>query len=153
MSRILTYGTFDLFHVGHLRLLRRLKAMGKELIVGLSTDEFNAQKGKSSFFSYEERAEILSSCRYVDMVIPEQGWEQKIRDIKNLGVDVFAMGDDWEGKFDFLKPHCEVIYLDRTKDISTTEIKKMISEINKQDLDQLESTLHSAIHVIKSLSD
>ena len=100
MKTVITYGTFDLFHVGHIRLLKRLRALGDKLIVGISTDEFNALKGKKSFFSYEERAEIIESCKYVTVVFPEKNWQQKKSDIAKYNADVFAMGDDWQGKFD-----------------------------------------------------
>lgn len=123
MKTILTYGTFDLLHVGHIRLLERARALGDYLIVGLSTDEFNAVKHKSSFLPYEQRREILDAIKYVDKVIPETCWEQKVADVKAHGVDVFVMGEDWAGEFDFLKEHCEVIYLSRTKDISTSFLK------------------------------
>jgi glycerol-3-phosphate cytidylyltransferase len=123
MKKILTYGTFDLLHRGHINLLKRAKAMGDFLIVGLSTDEFNRIKNKSSFYSYEERKLILEAIRYVDLVIPEDNWEQKKLDIVEHEVDVFVMGDDWDGKFDDLKSQCEVIYLTRTSGISTTQTK------------------------------
>jgi glycerol-3-phosphate cytidylyltransferase len=123
MKKILTYGTFDLLHRGHINLLKRAKAMGDFLIVGLSTDEFNNLKNKHSFYSYEERKLILEAIRYVDLVIPEDNWEQKKLNILEHGVDVFVMGDDWEGKFDDLKSQCEVIYLTRTSGISTTQTK------------------------------
>src|SRR5690554_4754195 len=123
MKRVITYGTFDLLHVGHIRLLARARQLGDELIVGLSTDEFNRLKHKNSFFSYEERKEILESIRYVNKVIPETNWEQKIEDVKRHQIDIFVMGDDWEGEFDFLKEYCEVVYLKRTENISTTMIK------------------------------
>jgi glycerol-3-phosphate cytidylyltransferase len=126
MKRIITYGTFDLTHLGHINLLRRAKSMADYLIVGLSSDEFNRQKGKSSIFSYDHRKEILEAIRYVDLVIPETNWEQKIADILNLRVDMFVIGDDWQGKFDYLREFCEVIYLPRTLDISTSEIKSFI---------------------------
>ena len=124
MKRVLTYGTFDLLHYGHVNLLRRAKQLGDYLIVGLSTDIFNSIKGKKSYFSYEDRKILLESIRYVDLVIPEENWEQKIKDIINYKVDIFVMGDDWKGKFDFLKEYCEVVYLPRTPEISTTRIKK-----------------------------
>ena len=127
MKRILTYGTFDLLHYGHINLVRRAKDLGDYLIVGLSTDEFNALKGKESYFKFEERKMLLESIRYVDLVISENTWEQKIEDIIKYEIDVFVMGDDWEGKFDFLKEHCEVVYLPRTEDISTTQIKSELS--------------------------
>lgn len=123
MKKILTYGTFDLLHVGHINLLKRAKEYGDWLIVGLSTDSFNAKKEKKSYYSYEDRKMILESIRYVDMVIEENDWEQKIADVQRLDVDVFIMGDDWEGKFDFLKTYCDVIYLPRTSGVSTTKTK------------------------------
>jgi len=123
MKRILTYGTYDLLHFGHINLLKRAKDLGDYLVVGLSTDEFNGLKGKESYFSYEKREYMLESVRYVDEVIKENNWEQKIEDIKKYNIDIFVMGDDWEGKFDYLKEYCEVIYLPRTEGISTTEIK------------------------------
>jgi glycerol-3-phosphate cytidylyltransferase len=128
MKRVLTYGTFDLFHVGHIRLLERARSLGDYLVVGLSTDEFNLQKGKKSVFSYAERSTILSAVRHVDKIVPEQNWDQKLKDVLANEINVFVMGDDWEGKFDFLKAHCEVVYLPRTSGISTTYIKYLISE-------------------------
>ena len=124
---IITYGTFDMFHIGHLKLLQRLKDMADELIVAVSTDEFNSIKGKKAIIPYEQRAEIVANIKCVDKVIPEECWEQKVNDIKKFDIDIFAIGDDWKGKFDFLKEHCEVIYLERTKDVSTTELKKSLS--------------------------
>ncbi len=123
MKKVITYGTYDLLHVGHINLLRRAKEMGDYLIVGLSTDEFNAGKHKEAYHSYEDRKLILEAVKYVDEVIPETCWEQKIDDVVNNKVDIFVMGDDWKGKFDFLKDYCEVIYLPRTAGISTTKIK------------------------------
>ena len=123
MKRILTYGTYDLLHWGHIRLLKRAKQLGDYLIVGLSTDEFNAIKGKKAYHSYEERKMMLEAIRYVDLVIPENEWGQKAKDIQEYHADVFVMGDDWEGKFDELKAYCEVVYLPRTEGISTTKIK------------------------------
>lgn len=124
MKKVITYGTFDLLHYGHINLLQRAKALGDYLIVALSTDEFNEQsKGKVTYFSYEERKRLLEAIRYVDLVIPEENWEQKISDVKEFKVDTFVMGNDWEGKFDFLKDYCEVVYLERTPEISTTKIK------------------------------
>ena len=125
MKRVITYGTFDLLHYGHINLLRRAKELGDYLIVALSTDEFNLEKGKSSYFSFEKRKQLLESIRYVDLVIPESSWEQKINDIHEFRVDTFVMGDDWLGKFDFLKKEgVEVVYLPRTPEISTSQIKK-----------------------------
>ena len=124
MKRVITYGTFDLLHYGHINLLRRAKAQGDYLIVALSTDEFNwNEKQKKSYFTYEERKAMLEAIRYVDLVVPEDNWEQKKTDVSKYNVDVFVMGDDWEGKFDFLKEQCEVVYLSRTPEISTTKIK------------------------------
>ena len=120
---ILTYGTFDLFHVGHLRLLERLAAMGDRLVVAVSTDAFNAEKGKSSLIPYEDRAAIVGALACVDEVIPEESWDQKERDVRAVGADVLAMGDDWQGKFDHLSHLCEVVYLPRTEGVSTTTIK------------------------------
>lgn len=120
---ILTYGTFDLFHPGHVALLRRAKELGTRLVVGLSTDNFNAVKGKKSVMSYEDRKTILEACRYVDLVIPENHWDQKPDDAVRYQADVFVMGDDWAGKFDFMAEYCSVVYLNRTPDVSTTEIK------------------------------
>lgn len=125
MKRIITYGTYDLLHYGHINLLRRAKALGDYLIVALSTDEFNwNSKQKKCYFTYEKRKQLLESIRYVDLVIPEECWEQKTEDVKLYQVDTFVMGDDWAGKFDFLKPLCEVVYLERTPEISTTQIKE-----------------------------
>ena len=125
MKKVNTYGTFDLLHYGHINLLKRAKQMGDYLVVCLSTDEFNKNsKNKECYFSYEIRKQLLESIRYVDLVIPENNWDQKIDDIKEFGINTFVMGDDWKGKFDFLKEYCEVIYLPRTKEISTTKIKK-----------------------------
>ncbi len=127
MRRVITYGTFDLLHYGHINLLRRAKELGDYLIVCLSTDEFNALKGKKAFFTYEQRKMLLEAIRYVDLVIPETSWEQKVNDVKEYHVDIFVIGDDWKGKFDFLKEQgVEVVYLERTKEISTTEIKKSL---------------------------
>ena len=130
MCTVITYGTFDLFHVGHVRLLKRLRELGDRLIVGCSTDDFNATKGKRAIFSYEDRAEILVSCRYVDLVIPELSWDQKPDDIRNYEAKIFAMGDDWVGKFDYLSEvtDCVVTYVPRTFDISTTGLKAVIKE-------------------------
>lgn len=123
MKKVLTYGTFDLLHWGHIRLLERAKALGDYLVVGVSTDEFNEQKHKESYHSYDNRKYILEAIRYVDEVIPENSWDQKIQDVIDNDIDVFVMGDDWKGQFDFLKEYCEVVYLPRTEGISTTQIK------------------------------
>lgn len=131
MKRILTYGTYDLLHYGHIRLLKRAKALGDYLIVAISTDEFNAIKGKKAYHNYETRKEMLEAIRYVDLVIPEETWEQKRDDVLTYKVDTVVMGSDWMGdeKFEILRDLCEVVYLDRTKGISTTQIKK---ELNLQ---------------------
>ncbi len=151
MKTVITYGTFDLFHVGHVRLLKRLSKLGDKLIVGISTDDFNALKGKSSFYSYGERAEIVGSCKYVDYVFPESGWNQKKKDIQRFGAQVFAMGDDWKGKFDELNDICEVVYLPRTEDISTTSIKKKLERINNSDLERIEASIHDIVSVLKAI--
>ena len=124
MRRVITYGTYDLLHYGHIELLRRAREMGDYLIVALSTDEFNQIKNKKSYYDFEQRKMMLESIRYVDLVIPEDGWGQKETDVDRYDVDVFVMGHDWEGKFDFLKDKCEVVYLKRTEGISTTKIKQ-----------------------------
>lgn len=124
MIKVITYGTFDLLHVGHVQLLKRASQLGDQLIVGLSTDEFNRIKKKEAYHSFEERKVILDSIRYVDKVIPESNWEQKIDDILKHKIDIFVMGDDWKGKFDFLSQYCKIIYLPRTEGISTTKIKE-----------------------------
>lgn len=152
MKTIITYGTFDLFHVGHIRLLKRLSELGDRLIVGISSDEFNAAKGKHSFFSYKERAEIIESCKYVTEVFPEANWEQKRSDVMKYKADIFAMGDDWKGKFDELKDVCEVVYLPRTEDISTTDIKNALSKLDDAELDKIETSLHDVIGIVKRLS-
>ena len=127
MRKVITYGTFDLFHVGHLNILKRAKAQGEYLVVAVSSDAFNAGKGKKAYYSQEDRMEILKAIKYVDEVILEESWDQKIRDVKEHDIDVFVMGDDWKGKFDFLKDYCEVVYLPRTEGISSTKIKQDLS--------------------------
>ena len=125
MKRVITYGTFDLLHYGHIELLRRAKELGDYLVVALSTDDFNWNaKGKKSYFPYDKRKKMLEAIRYVDEVIPEECWEQKCIDVVRLNIDVFVMGDDWKGKFDFLMDKCEVVYLPRTPEISTTLIRE-----------------------------
>ena len=125
MKRILTYGTFDLLHYGHIRILKRAKELGDYLVVALSTDEFNSIKGKKAYHSYETRKKMLEAIRYVDLVIPENNWEQKVQDIKDYKIDVVVMGSDWadSDKFDYLKEHCELLFLERTPGVSTTQIK------------------------------
>lgn len=130
MKKVITYGTFDLIHHGHINILKRAKDLGDYLIVGLSSDEFNALKGKVAYHSFEERKMILEAIKYVDEVVPEHNWGQKVSDINSNNIDLFVMGSDWEGKFDDLQEHCEVVYLPRTEGISTSKIKTDL--LNKQ---------------------
>jgi glycerol-3-phosphate cytidylyltransferase len=129
LRRVLTYGTFDLLHFGHIRLLQRAAALGDYLVVALSTDEFNALKGKESFYDYQTRKEMLEAIRYVDLVIPEENWEQKVQDVKDYHIDVVVMGGDWAGsdRFEYLKDYCELVFLDRTPGISTTQVKENLN--------------------------
>lgn len=124
---VITYGTFDILHIGHINLLRRARALGDRLVVGLSSDEFNQGKHKSSLLNYENRKVVLESIRWVDEVFPEHSWDQKVDDIRRYTADIFVMGHDWEGKFDFLSDFCQVHYLARTENISTTEIKQSLA--------------------------
>lgn len=126
MKKVITYGTFDLFHVGHLNILKRAKELGDYLVVAVSSDAFNAIKGKKCIIPDYERMEIVRAIKYVDEVIVEDSWNQKIDDVKKHNIDIFVMGDDWEGKFDFLKDYCEVVYLPRTPNISSTMIKTQL---------------------------
>jgi glycerol-3-phosphate cytidylyltransferase len=144
---VITYGTFDMFHIGHLKLLRRLSEMGDKIIVAVSTDEFNKEKGKKTLIPYEQRAAIVEAIDCVDLVIPEGSWEQKLQDVKKYDVDVFAIGDDWKGKFDFLEDFCEVVYLPRTKDISTTDLKRSL----KRFLSISQDDLRKAFEVLELL--
>lgn len=144
---VITYGTFDMFHIGHLKLLRRLKTMGDRVIVAVSTDEFNSIKGKKTMIPYDQRAAIVEAIDCVDMVIPEESWEQKLSDVKKYNVDIFAIGEDWKGEFDFLKEHCDVVYLERTKNISTTELKRSL----KRFLSISQSDLRKAFEVLEML--
>ena len=130
LKKVITYGTFDTLHFGHIRLLERAKTLGDYLIVGLSSDEFNAEKGKMSHFSYAKRKSFLEAIRFVDEVIPEHNWEQKPHDIINHQIDIFTMGDHWTGEFDFLSDHCKVHYLSRTPAISSTLIKANITNLH-----------------------
>ncbi len=128
--RVITFGTFDLFHIGHLNILKRARALGTELYVGLSSDELNmAKKGRNPIYSYEQRKQILESLRCVDLVFKEESLEKKVDYVKQFQADILTMGADWEGKFDFCKPYCQVIYLPRTPSISTTELIEIIREI------------------------
>ncbi|MFT4469774.1 adenylyltransferase/cytidyltransferase family protein [Arthrobacter sulfonylureivorans] len=149
---VLTYGTFDLFHVGHLNVLRRLSELGDRLIVGVSTDDFNAVKGKKPIVPFEQRIEIVRAIRYVDLAIPEENWEQKRQDIEKYGVDVFGIGEDWRGKFDDLKDKAEVVYLPRTSGISTTEMKRVLSAFDERHVEELKRTLDSISQIVKELS-
>ena len=129
MKTVITYGTYDLFHIGHLNLLKRAKALGDYLIVAVSSDDFNLQKGKVCEIKDTDRMAIVEAIKYVDKVIPETSWDQKIDDVKKYNVDIFVMGDDWKGKFDFLKDYCEVVYLPRTEGISTSGLKNDIKGV------------------------
>jgi glycerol-3-phosphate cytidylyltransferase len=142
MTVVLTYGTFDLFHVGHVRLLRRLKSMGDRLVVGCSTDEFNSLKGKKTVIPYSDRKEILESCKYVDHVFPEETWDQKILDVTKYSADIFAIGEDWSGKFDALEVETgvRVFYVPRTPGVSTTDLKGALRKIED---DELQTVLHA----------
>jgi glycerol-3-phosphate cytidylyltransferase len=144
MKRVLTYGTFDLLHYGHIRLLKRAKKQGDYLVVALSTDDFNLrEKGKKTYHSFETRKEMLESLRVVDLVIPEENWEQKVEDVKRYDIDLVVMGSDWadSDRFEYLKEFCEVDYLDRTQGISTTQIKKNL-KLQEPDIgyDQIPNT-------------
>lgn len=130
MKKVITYGTFDLLHEGHINILRRAKAMGDYLIVAISTDEFNHIKNKKAYHTFENRKMILEAIRYVDEVIPEKSWDQKIDDVIKHNIDIFVMGDDWKGKFDFLRDYCDVVYLPRTIGISTTKIKRDLYRVH-----------------------
>ncbi|NLW05404.1 MAG: adenylyltransferase/cytidyltransferase family protein [Pseudomonadaceae bacterium] len=141
MKTILTYGTFDLFHIGHLRLLQRLRALGGRLVVGVSTDEFNTTKGKHTIVPFADRAEIISALSCVDLVIPETCWEQKADDIKHHQVDILGMGDDWRGKFDDLSSLCEVVYLPRTEGISSTQIRNSLRMLSAEHVRELKQAL------------
>ena len=134
IKRVLTYGTFDLLHFGHIRLLQRAAALGDYLVVALSTDEFNAGKGKKSFYDYATRKEMLEAIRYVDLVIPEENWEQKIDDVRDYHIDTVVMGGDWAGsdRFEYLKDYCELVFLDRTPGISTTQVKQELNHFDSK---------------------
>ena len=157
MKKIITYGTFDLLHIGHVNLLRRARELGDHLTVAVSTDEFNEGKGKKTVLPFNERLEIVKSIRYVDEVIPETSWEQKQGDIRSHQISVFTMGDDWAGKFDFLKPLCEVVYLERTKHISSSQLKVELSrlqavhgvldKINREDLRDMITVLDRIVNL------
>lgn len=149
---VLTYGTFDLFHIGHLNLLRRLKSLGNRLIVGVSTDEFNMLKGKQTIIPFEDRIDIVKNIRFVDLAIPEDSWEQKISDIIKHDVNVFGIGDDWLGKFDNLKEYCEVVYLPRTINISTTELKKGLNIVDPLHVAEIKRSFDLLSSILQRLS-
>lgn len=151
MRTVITYGTFDIFHLGHLRLLERARSLGDRLVVGISTDKFNEAKGKKSIFSYEERAQILASIRHVDEVFPESDWGQKRQDIAHFNASVFVMGDDWKGKFDDLSGLAEVVYLPRTPSISTTEVKKSLRALSSKQIDELKGVLGALSAIVQDL--
>lgn len=151
MKTVLTYGTFDLFHIGHLNMLQRLRALGDKLIVGVSSDTFNEIKGKKSIFSYDERAQIVGALSCVDLVIPEENWQQKQQDIQQYQVDIFGIGSDWQGKFDELENLCEVVYLPRTPTISTTEIKNSLSQVDADTIAQIKQGLDSVLRIVKAI--
>ena len=150
--RILTYGTFDLFHIGHLNLLIRAKSLGVSLAVGVSTDEFNEKKGKKSVFSYEERANIVGSIRYVDEVFPEASWDQKKTDIAAKKIDIFVMGDDWRGKFDYLEGNCKVVYLKRTDGISSSQLKRNLIGFDLDSIEKLKTSMDALNQIAKLLT-
>jgi glycerol-3-phosphate cytidylyltransferase len=150
---VLTYGTFDLFHIGHLNVLRRLRDLGDRLVVGVSTDEFNAVKGKKPVVPFDQRIELVRSIRYVDEAFGESTWEQKRDDVKNYDVSVFGMGEDWKGKFDDLNDlGVEIVYLPRTRGISTTEMKRVLSAFDERHVEELKRTLDSISEIVKELS-
>jgi glycerol-3-phosphate cytidylyltransferase len=153
MKTIITYGTFDLFHIGHVRLLERARALGDRLVVGISTDAFNAAKGKRSVMSYEHRAGIIHALACVDEIFPEDDWEQKEGDIFKFKASVLVMGDDWRGKFDHLKSACDVVYLPRTVGISTTEVKKALSALKADTITELQRGLDALQSVVAQLAD
>lgn len=148
---VLTYGTFDLFHVGHLNLLERLKALGDCLVVGVSTDEFNAGKGKQTIIPFADRLRIVQSIKCVDLAIAEESWDQKVADIQRYGVSVFGMGGDWEGRFDDLKQYCEVVYLPRTDGISSTSLKQLTRALDKNHIEDLKQALGVISAIIDKL--
>ncbi|MCY7294518.1 adenylyltransferase/cytidyltransferase family protein [Alteromonas sp. a30] len=151
LKTVITYGTFDLFHIGHLKMLQRLRSLGDKLIVGVSTDEFNADKGKQSVYAYQERAEIVQALSCVDLVIPENSWVQKQHDIQHHEVSIFGIGEDWRGEFDHLAPLCEVVYLPRTPSISTTEVKKALSSLDADKIQQIKAGLDGVLSIVKAI--
>jgi glycerol-3-phosphate cytidylyltransferase len=153
MDRIvLTYGTFDLFHIGHLRLLQRLRGLGDRLVVGVSTDEFNEEKGKRSFIPYDHRAEIVASLTIVDETFPETRWDQKRDDIVRTGAAVLGMGDDWVGRFDEFNDVCEVVYLPRTADVSSTSLRARLAPFGDEERKALQAAFDVLSDLLRSLS-
>lgn len=152
MKTVITYGTFDIFHIGHLKLIQRLSRMGDNLIIGVSTDEFNAEKGKRCIIPFEQRKEIVENIKGVDLVIAENNWGQKERDIKEYGVDLFVMGDDWQGKFDHLTEYCTVEYISRTEGISTTYLKNILREPTEKIRHEVEEIFKLVDTIRKNLS-
>lgn len=148
---VITYGSFDLFHIGHLNLLHRLKNLGDRLVVAVSTDEFNVTKGKTTIIPYPDRAAIVASIRHVDLVIPESTWEQKVDDIERYDVSILGMGDDWKGKFDDLSDRCEVVYLPRTDGVSSTDIKKLMRAVDKTHITDLKNALDIMSSIVERL--
>lgn len=151
MKTILTYGTFDLFHLGHLNMLERLRGMGDRLIVGVSTDEFNLLKGKRSVFSYAERSRIVAALRCVDLIFPEDSWQQKSQDISKYAVDVFGIGADWRGKFTDLESLCDVVYLERTPSISTTDVKQSLAKLDEKQIQLIKESLDSVMSIMQAI--
>lgn len=149
--KAITYGTFDLFHIGHLELIKRIRDMADEVVIAVSTDEFNAIKGKKTVIPFEHRMEIARNIVGVDHVIPETCWEQKERDISELGIDVFVMGEDWRGEFDHLSSICSVKYLQRTKGISSTELKTSLYGVDRERLEQLRNMIEIALDIAGDL--
>ncbi|WP_180079892.1 MULTISPECIES: adenylyltransferase/cytidyltransferase family protein [unclassified Acinetobacter] len=148
---VITYGTFDLFHIGHLNLLQRMKALGDYLIVGVSTDEFNSLKKKKTIIKFEDRLQIVQGLKCVDLAIPESAWDQKVKDIKKYGVSIFGMGHDWAGHFDELKEHCEVVYLPRTEGISSTQLKQSLNVLDKSHIERLKDALDTISSIVEKL--
>lgn len=140
MTTVITYGTFDMFHVGHLNLIKRMREIGDRVIIGVSTDEFNQAKGKYSLVPFKERREIVSALRDVDFVIAEENWEQKVSDVEKYDVDVFVMGDDWLGEFDYLQDYCQVRYLPRTSGVCSTDLRKSLDRLLEHDPSHTEAT-------------
>lgn len=151
MRTIITYGTFDLFHVGHLKLFERLSALGDRLYVGVSTDEFNANKGKKTIVPFSSRIQIVRAIKYVTDAFPEETWDQKHDDILRYKADIFAMGEDWMGKFDHLASICEVIYLPRTSGVSSTQIKNNLRIFSRSQLDNINSSIETIAAIVRAM--